>query len=95
VSQQSMRQGALRAALDAQAVRCKERIDKKRWLEGCSRADRAGWTRRGSSRRYPGEAGGALRAMTDNEGLSVRQAVDWCGAGLTVRVTLRRLAHDL
>ena len=42
-------------------------------------------------------AGQALRTMTDNEGLSVREAVEWCGSGaLTVRevTRLRRLAHD-
>jgi hypothetical protein len=36
--------------------------------------------------------------MTDEESLSVREAIDWCGSGgLTVRevTRLRRLAHDL
>ena len=34
--------------------------------------------------------------MTDDEGLSVREAVDWCGSGVTVRevTRLRRLAQD-
>ena len=35
--------------------------------------------------------------MTDDEGLSVREAVDWCGSGArTVRevTRLRQLAHD-
>jgi hypothetical protein len=38
-------------------------------------------------------AGEALRTMTDEEGLSVREAVDWCGSGVTVReiTRLRRL----
>jgi len=38
-------------------------------------------------------AGQALRTMTDNEGLSLREAVDWCGGGVTVReiTRLRRL----
>jgi hypothetical protein len=41
-------------------------------------------------------AGEALRAMSEDEGLSVREAVDWCGTAMTVReVTwLRRLARD-
>jgi hypothetical protein len=39
-------------------------------------------------------AGGALLAMTDDEGLSMHEAVEWCGGGLTLRevTRLRRLA---
>ena len=39
-------------------------------------------------------AGGALLGMTDDEGLSMREAVEWCGSGVTLwEVTrLRRLA---
>jgi hypothetical protein len=34
--------------------------------------------------------------MTVDEPLSVREAADWCGSGVTVRevARLRRLAHD-
>ena len=34
--------------------------------------------------------------MTDQEGLSLREAVDWCGSAVTVRevTRLRRLAHN-
>ena len=42
-------------------------------------------------------AGEALQTMTIDEGLSLREAVEWCGSGtLTVREVsrLRRLAHD-
>jgi hypothetical protein len=41
-------------------------------------------------------AGQALKTMTDDEGLSVREAVDWCGSGVTVRevTRLRQLAND-
>src|SRR5215203_7439486 len=35
-------------------------------------------------------AGQALRAMPSNEGLTLREAVDWCGAGLTLRDASRR-----
>ena len=38
-------------------------------------------------------AGEALRTMTDVEGLSVREAVDWCGRGVTVREITRRTLH--
>jgi hypothetical protein len=33
--------------------------------------------------------GEALRAMTGNEALSIRQAVEWCGGQLTVREATR------
>jgi len=32
-------------------------------------------------------AGQALRTMTDDEGLSLREADDWCGSGVIVRET--------
>ena len=34
--------------------------------------------------------------MTDDEGLSIREAADWCGGGVTVRdlTRLRRPAQD-
>ena len=35
-------------------------------------------------------AGQALRAMPSNGGLTLREAVDWCGAGLTLRDASRR-----
>jgi hypothetical protein len=34
-------------------------------------------------------AGQAVRTMTDDECLSVREAVDWCGSGVTVRKITR------
>ena len=36
------------------------------------------------------------RAMSEDEGLSVREAAEWCGTGITVRevTRLRRLAGD-
>ena len=42
-------------------------------------------------------AGRALLAMSDDEGLSLRGAVDWCGNGVTVRemTWLRRLAQEM
>ena len=32
--------------------------------------------------------------MTDDEGLSLREAVDWCGSGVTVREITRLLRFD-
>jgi hypothetical protein len=70
MSQQSMRQAARRAALDAQAVRRKERADRERRLEvlavevltAVGERDGAVWD---AERR----AGEALRTMTGDEGL--------------------------
>ena len=97
MSQQSVRQAARRSALDAQAARRKERADRERRLEGLAVAVlTALGEREGAVRDAERRAGEALRTMTDDEGLSVREAVDWCGSGVTVRevARLRRLAHD-
>ena len=97
MSQQSMRQAARRSALDAQAIRRKEGADRERRLEGLAvevltvlgERDGAVWD---AERR----AGEALQTMTDDEGLSVREAADWCGNAVTMRevTRLRRLAPD-
>ncbi|MBC7279255.1 hypothetical protein [Nocardioides sp.] len=41
-------------------------------------------------------AGEALRELTEREGLSLGEAVEWCGKTITVReaTRLRRLAHE-
>jgi hypothetical protein len=36
----------------------------------------------------------AVRTMIDDEGLSLREAVDWCGSGVTVREIIRLLRLD-
>src|SRR5215207_8058920 len=98
MSQQSVRQAARRSALDAQAGLRKQRADRERRIEGLAvtvltalgERDAAV---RGTERR----AGQALQTMTEDEGLSVREAVEWCASGaLTVRevTRLRQLAHD-
>ena len=95
MSQQSVRQAARRSALDAQAILRKERADRERRLERLAVAvltalgERDALVR-GAERR----AGQALRTMTDNEGLSLREAVDWCGSRITVREIIRLLRLD-
>src|SRR5215203_321560 len=95
MTQQSVRQAARRSALDAQAARRKERADRERRLEGLAVAvltalgERDAFVRGAEQR-----AGQALRTMTDNEGLSVREALDWCGSGVTVREVTRLLRLD-
>jgi hypothetical protein len=98
MSQQSVRQAARRSALDAQAVLRKERADREHRLEALAVAVLTALGERDALvRDAERRAGQALRTMTDNEGLSLREAVAWCGSGvLTVRevTRLRQLPHD-
>jgi hypothetical protein len=97
MSQQSVRQAARRSALDAQAARRKERADRERRLEALAVAVLTALGERdGAVKDAEMGAGEALRAMSVDEGLSVREAVEWCGTGITVRevTRLRRLAGD-
>jgi hypothetical protein len=95
MSQQSVRQAARRSALDARAVLRKERADRERRLEALAVAvltalgERDAFVRDAERR-----ARQALRTMTDDEGLSLREAVHWCGSGLTVREITRLLRLD-
>jgi hypothetical protein len=93
MSQQSMRQAARRSALDAQAARRKERADRERRLEGLAVAVLTALGERNRTvQDAERRAGDALRTMTDDEGLSVREAVEWCGNGLTLREITRAAA---
>ena len=90
MSQESVRQAARRSALDAQAARRKERVDLERRLEGLAvEVLTAIGERDGAVRDAERRAGEALRTMTVDEGLSVREAADWCGGGVTVREVAR------
>ena len=98
MSQQSVRQAARRSALDARAVLRRQRADRERRLEGLAvTVLTALGERDGAVRDAERRAGPALQTMTEDEGLSVREAVEWCGSGcLAVREVsrLRQLAHD-
>jgi hypothetical protein len=97
MTQQSVRQAARRAALDAQAVLRKQRADRERRLEGLAvEVLTAIGERAAAVREAERRAGEALRTMTDDEGLSVRAAADWCGNTVTMRevTRLRRLAPE-
>jgi hypothetical protein len=92
MSQQSVRQAARRSVLDAQAVLRKERADRERRLEALAVAVLTALAERDALvRDAERRAGQALRTMTDDEGLSVREAVNWCGSGITVREITRLL----
>jgi hypothetical protein len=95
MSQRSVRQSARRSGLDAQAVLHKQRADRERRLEGLAVAVLTALAERDALVRDTEQrAEQALRTMTDDEGLSLRQAVNWCGSGLTMREIARLLRLD-
>ena len=97
MSQQSMRQAARRSALDAQAALRKERADRERRREALAVAVLTALGERDALvRDAERRAGQALRTMTEDEGLSLREAVEWCGSGVSMRevTRLRRLADQ-
>lgn len=90
---QSVRQAARRAALDVRSRRQRERAEGEKRLEGLvvdvlvALGERADAERR---------AGVALEAMVETEGLSAREAVDWCDGQVSTReaARLRAVARD-
>ena len=94
---QSIRQEARRAALDAQSRRRRERAEREKRLEYLAvRVLVAIRERDAAVVEADRRAGTALREMTVDEGLSVREAVEWCGDEITTReaTRLRRLIKD-
>ena len=97
MGQQSIRQGARRAALDVQSKRRRERAEREKRLEDLAvRVLVAVGERDAAVADAERRAGEALREMTDDERLSVREAVEWCGDAITTReaTRLRRLTDD-
>ncbi len=90
MGQQSTRQAARRAALDAQAQRRRERAERDKRIEGLA-VDvlTAIEERKAAIADCERRAGLALKKLTGDEGLSVSQAVEWCGGGLTGREVAR------
>jgi hypothetical protein len=96
MGQQSIRQEARRAAVDAQSKRRRERARRERQLEGLAvRVLVAIRERDAAVSDAERRAGEALREMTQNEGLSLSEAVEWCGDEITTReaTRLRRLVE--
>jgi hypothetical protein len=95
MSQQSVRQAARRSALDAQAILRKERADREARLEALAVAVLTALGERDALvRDAERRATQAVRTMIDDEGLSLREAVDWCGLSVTVRELARLLRRD-
>jgi hypothetical protein len=77
MSQRSVRRAAGRSAFAGQAVRRKERADRERRLEGVAvNVLTEIGERDGAVRDAERRAGEALRTMTDDEGLLLREAVE-------------------
>ena len=95
MSQQSVGQAARRSVLNAQAVLRKQRADRERRLEGLAvTVLTALGERDGAVRDSERRAGQALQTMTEDEGLSVREAVEWCRSGVTVREVSRQRSRS-
>ena len=97
MGQQSIRQAARRAALAAQATTRRERAGKDKRLQALAvRVLVAVGERDAAVTDAERRAGQALRQMTQDEGLTVREAVHRCGDQISVReaTRLRRLPTD-
>jgi len=97
MGQQSIRQQARRAALDVQSKRRRERAEREKRLEDLAVQVLVAMRQRDAAvADAERRAGQAIREMTEDEGLSVREAVEWCGDEITTReaTRLRRLAKD-
>ena len=94
MGQQTIRQRARRAALEAQALRRRDRAERDRRVEGLAvQVMTALGERDAAVERAERRAGAALAAMMGEQGLTLREAAEWCG-GVSVRevTRLRRLA---
>jgi len=97
IGKQSMRQSARRAALDAQAKIRADRVEREKRLSALGVAVMVALAERdGFAASCELRAGAALRAMTEDEGLTLREAVTWCGDDLTKHeaTQLRRLVEE-
>src|SRR5215217_3528125 len=95
MGQQSVRQAARKTALDVRAARRLARAQRERRLDALAVELHVALGERDAAvAAFERRAGQALHAMTSGEGLILREAVDWCGAGLPLREAsrLRRMA---
>lgn len=93
----SVRQEARRKALEAQAKMKEERKKKERRLSGLGVDLMTVVEERDATvMRCDAKAGATLRKMTDDEGLSLREALAWCGPDLSraEAIRLRKIGAD-
>jgi hypothetical protein len=97
MSQQTIKQQARRTAREMAEKRRKEREERERRVIGLAeRVMVAIGERDAAVAETEKRAGEALRELTEREGLSLGEAVEWCGETVTVReaTRLRRLASE-
>jgi hypothetical protein len=97
MSQQTIKQRARRQALEVAARRRRERAEReKRLRDLVVQVLTAVGERDVAVAATEKRAGAALRQMTEVEGLTLREAVEWCGEEISVReaTRLRHLTAD-
>jgi hypothetical protein len=97
MSQQTIKQRARRQALDVAARRRREHAEReKRLRDLVVQVLTAVGERDVAVAATEKRAGAALRQMTEVEGLTLREAVQWCGEEISVReaTRLRHLTAD-
>lgn len=95
---QSVKQAARRAALEAQVKRRRERAERDKRLEAIAVRVLVALAERDQAVTVAEQrAGAALQELTHDEGLPIREAVQWCADQITVReaTRLRRIAADV
>ena len=97
MSQQTIKQQARRTAREMAEKRRKEREEReRRVIDLAEQVMVAIGERDAAVAETEKRAGEALRELTEREGLSLGEAVEWCGVTITVReaTRLRRLASE-
>ena len=97
MSQQTIKQQARRTAREMAEKRRKEREEReRRVIDLAERVMVAIGERDAAVAETEKRAGEALRELTEREGLSLSEAVEWCGETVSVReaTRLRRLASE-
>ena len=97
MSQQTIKQQARRTAREMAERRRREREEReRRVIDLAERVMVAIGERDAALAETEKRAGEALRELTEREGLSLGEAVEWCGETITVReaTRLRRLASE-
>ena len=95
---QSAKQAARRVALEAQVKRRHERAERDKRLEAIAMRVLVALAERDQAVTVAEQhAGFALQELTQDEGLPIREAVQWCADQITVReaTRLRRLGADV
>lgn len=88
--QRDLRTAARRRALQAQAQRRQDAAEQERRLSALAVNVLVAVAERDAAvSTLEARAGEALRQMTETEGLSLREAVQWCGDGVSFREASR------